>query len=1108
MGNCLRTLADDYVRESLILRAAVFLPLASGKMIRKRRTGFEMAFHAPFFAELEATPGTVACAENEPCGRWRMAVRIVGLAVCYYLAGQLGLFLAIPPGYATAFWPAAGIAVAGLLHFGYRVWPSVLIGSYLVNVATNLDAQTNEALFRSLALPAGLAIGAMLQALLGAVLVKRYVGYPTSLAREKDVGVLLLMVGPVSCVVNASVGTGLLWWSNRIQTGEVAFTWWTWWVGDTIGAFVVTPLVLLWTMQPRSDWPHRRLTLSLPLGVLTALVVALFVYIDGREMARMRHAFEFQTESLTRALKDRLDYALEVLNGMRNFHGNHPNAADQARFTRAARAIRARRPTVQALTWAPRVRDADRAAFEQIGRDAGMPDYAIREQDEQRQFVTAGHRSEYFPILYRFPTDTKAFGFDIHSESGRREALHRAADTGKPIAAPPIRPSAGTPAERTILVFLPIYQDGAVPDETSERREAVVGYVVAVLRFGQIVDLAWQGFDSEAIDCWLYDATTPSDKHFAYYRGATPVPTTGFPPPEPTSTPTTLQRQTTINEAGRRWTVQFLATPAYVVKHRSLQAWAVLAGGMLVIGLLGAVLLVVTGRTALVADLVHERTADLALANAALTQEIDERVRTEATLKSNQESLRQSEERFRLLVEGATDYAIFMLDPSGRVVSWTAAAARIKGYRPEEIIGQHYSCFFTDDDIRNGQPALALEAATREGRFEYEGWRVRKDGSTFWSHAMITALRDGDGNLKGFSKITRDLTERKKSEAALEESRRFTERIAEMMPSILYVIDLKAESTLFVNQRVEPILGYTPDQMKKGSQSAFLAITHPDDVAKIEWANEQYQIADDGAVIEIEFRVQDARGEWRWLHGRETIFGRDPDGNPTQILGTAQDVTDRKRLELEVLEVAASEQRRIGGELHDGVGQELTGLCMLADNLAEGLGEVAPDESQRAARIAFGLRQALGEVRALSRGLIPVEVDSEGLMAALTELASRSSELQGGPCRFSCQAPVAVDDNFTATQLFRIAQEAMTNALKHSKAKNICISLDRKGDCIALKITDDGVGLPNGKEEIPGVGMRIMRYRAGQIGAQFSVRSTAKGGTLVSCTLYRGTSDD
>ena len=134
--------------------------------------------------------------------------------------------------------------------------------------------------------------------------------------------------------------------------------------------------------------------------------------------------------------------------------------------------------------------------------------------------------------------------------------------------------------------------------------------------------------------------------------------------------------------------------------------------------------------------------------------------------------MRRSEERFRLLVEGAKDYAIFMLDPQGHVATWNAGAERIKGYRADEIIGQHFSRFYPQEAIDRGWPAQELKVAAAEGRFEDEGWRVRKDGTRFWANVVITALHDEAGNLRGFSKITRDLTERKQAE---ENARRLVE---------------------------------------------------------------------------------------------------------------------------------------------------------------------------------------------------------------------------------------------------------------------------------------------------------------------------------------------
>jgi formate hydrogenlyase transcriptional activator len=144
----------------------------------------------------------------------------------------------------------------------------------------------------------------------------------------------------------------------------------------------------------------------------------------------------------------------------------------------------------------------------------------------------------------------------------------------------------------------------------------------------------------------------------------------------------------------------------------------------------------------------------------AVIRDITDRKRAEV-------QLRQSEERFRLLVEGVKDYAIFILDPQGRVTSWNPGAERIKGYPAEEIVGQHFSRFYTQEDIERGKPEHGLQVSAAQGRFEDEGWRVRKDGSRFWANVIITALRDENGQLHGFSKVTRDFTDRKRAEEAL-----------------------------------------------------------------------------------------------------------------------------------------------------------------------------------------------------------------------------------------------------------------------------------------------------------------------------------------------------
>jgi PAS domain S-box-containing protein len=164
-----------------------------------------------------------------------------------------------------------------------------------------------------------------------------------------------------------------------------------------------------------------------------------------------------------------------------------------------------------------------------------------------------------------------------------------------------------------------------------------------------------------------------------------------------------------------------------------------------------------------VIDSIRDRSGTL-VGFAKVTRDITQR-------KENQEALRLSEERFRLLVQGVTDYAIYMLDPEGRIANWNTGAQRFKGYSEDEVIGEHFSRFYTEEDRASGLPQRGLETAIREGRFENEGWRVRKDGSRFWAHVVIDPIRNELGRLVGFAKVTRDITEKHKAQQELEATR-------------------------------------------------------------------------------------------------------------------------------------------------------------------------------------------------------------------------------------------------------------------------------------------------------------------------------------------------
>jgi len=171
-------------------------------------------------------------------------------------------------------------------------------------------------------------------------------------------------------------------------------------------------------------------------------------------------------------------------------------------------------------------------------------------------------------------------------------------------------------------------------------------------------------------------------------------------------------------------------------------------------------------------------------------------------------TLPETEERFRLLIECVKDYAIFMLDPSGHVITWNLGAQRLKGYRAEEIVGKHFSCFYPPEEVANGKPEHDLKIAAAEDRMEHEGWHVRKDGSRFWASAVITALRDQTGSLRGFGKVTHDITEHKLAEELQRASEERFRAVAETANDAIVSADARGNITYF-NRSAELIFGYS-----------------------------------------------------------------------------------------------------------------------------------------------------------------------------------------------------------------------------------------------------------------------------------------------------------
>ncbi len=276
----------------------------------------------------------------------------------------------------------------------------------------------------------------------------------------------------------------------------------------------------------------------------------------------------------------------------------------------------------------------------------------------------------------------------------------------------------------------------------------------------------------------------------------------------------------------------------------------------------------------------------------------------------------------------------------------------------------------------------------------------------------------------------------------------------------------------------------------------FLGAVHPDDRERV-----AKTLTDEFHGGTAEFRVLQPDGSTRWLVHRGFPI-RNSRGEAFRFAGFAEDITERKLLEKELLEISSREQRRIGRDLHDGLGQHLAGILCLSRGLAKSLEEKESAEAGEAAEIADLIKEAIGHTRALARGACPVDLDAGGLAHALQKLAERTEQMTGIECLFESDEYVQVSSADQAEHLYRIAQEAVTNAVKHAEATQIRIMLVETGVGKLLQIEDNGKGMPQTQAPGGGMGLRLMEHRAKMADATFVVKRRFGGGTEVSC-LFR-----
>ncbi len=461
-----------------------------------------------------------------------------------------------------------------------------------------------------------------------------------------------------------------------------------------------------------------------------------------------------------------------------------------------------------------------------------------------------------------------------------------------------------------------------------------------------------------------------------------------------------------------------------------------------------------------------------------------------ANLKKAKDKLHVGEEKYRQLVENANSI-IMCRNVKGKITFVNQFAQKFFGYTEKEIIGKNIlgtivpetDSFGRDfkKNVRDIGRQPELYATNVNEVIRRNGQRV----CVAWANSPIY---DERGNFAEVLCIGRDITEHKQMENEL----RLLAAIVRNSPDPITVQNFQG-NIISWNHGAELVYGYSEAEALKMNICKIIPEHKRDEIAVLT------EDLKKGKDIEI-FSTQRLTKDGRLVDILLTIIPvMDEAGKPYAIATNERDITEQKRLEKEVLSITERERKLISREMHDSMGNILTGIAVKSKGLALNLKDKLSDESKGAAEISKLASKLITQMRRIIRTLYPVDIETGGIVPALQALAMNTQRLMGISCKFNCSEPVLINSHVEARQLYRIAQEAITNAVKHGKAKNIKVELTSDENTYILSVKNTGKNFPRVLKKKKGMGLRIMEHRAAMLGGDIDIRRADKGGTIVTC---------
>ena len=467
------------------------------------------------------------------------------------------------------------------------------------------------------------------------------------------------------------------------------------------------------------------------------------------------------------------------------------------------------------------------------------------------------------------------------------------------------------------------------------------------------------------------------------------------------------------------------------------------------------------------------------------------------------QALRESEQRFRAIFQQAAVGVLLIDAASGRILDVNQRACEIARLSRRQVLGSELALLCSPEDHPAYQKKLASLLSEQTVSFAIEQRLRQSSGSPIWVTLTVSPLWHAGQTPEKYMAVMEDITARKEAELNYQRELDYNRALITHTAAYIVALDVRARF-IHVNPPFLRGFGYEESDVLRRTPWE-IGLMDKEETARSKERFKNALLGKDTPPVEV--RLRGKNGEWHAVELRSTST-RHPDGSVDRIIVTGTDVTERNHLQQEVLNVVEREQARLGHDLHDGVGQTMTGIVALIEALELGL---KGEQQEDAHRIRTLIQEAVSEIRRMSHGLSPTSVKYRGLGGALQLLAETVRLNHRTPCDCELDESILVSDTEVQAHLFRIAQEAVNNALRHGEPDHVRIRLRRLHDAACeLVVEDDGRGLPKPKSRTrktaapdsspkAGIGLRVMEYRANLIGAALSVRPAPTRGVIVTC---------